>query len=623
MAARKCLLILLVLTSCFTIFTHPLTGQTTNRQALIWYKTALDAEDENSKIEAYLKAIEIDPNFVEALYNLGILYRKIKEFDMAEKYLNQAYNARPEFIKKEFKAQILYDLYTVFKIKGKLKEAEESLRGALFLTKKPSFLSKLYFELGRILYQQQKYEEALNYLNTGKKYDKKTRPYFDNLIKIINEEKELQKLYEAVQTAEQKGDLQGAKSLLQRIIEIRPGFKNAEHLLARIDSLLRIDAQDRELNNQYREALNYLEKGDLETAVVMLEKIAEISPDYKDVQSRLQQVRQQLKEKQKQEQLEKAYAEGLEAMSMKNWTKAIIALEQVLEIDPEFRDARKRLKQAQNSLEKESTESILAKYYTQGVEALQKEDLASALLAFEKIKKINSNYRNVKTLIKQIEDRLRIELAPARPVQKRLVSSTQLDSLYQLAVAYLNSQNWAEAIATLEKIQQLRENYKDTNAKLAFARSKMENSKTEESGLLAKISNKRLFYVASTFLALLILPIFGILIFSPTVRARFHFLRGNYLKAVQIYEQILARHPERLKLYPALANIYLLLGRNDDRAIKIYKTILQLNLSTHLRDEINNVVAQKYLKEGRTDADAIEILENVLKSEHRKLSGPK
>jgi hypothetical protein len=67
-----------------------------------------------------------------------------------------------------------------------------------------------------------------------------------------------------------------------------------------------------------------------------------------------------------------------------------------------------------------------------------------------------------------------------------------------------------------------------------------------------------------------------------------------------------------------LANIYLLLGRHDEQALKIYKAILQLNIATPKRDEINTIVAQNYLTEGRTDSDAIEVLENALKAERLK-----
>jgi hypothetical protein len=73
-----------------------------------------------------------------------------------------------------------------------------------------------------------------------------------------------------------------------------------------------------------------------------------------------------------------------------------------------------------------------------------------------------------------------------------------------------------------------------------------------------------------------------------------------------------------VKLYSALANIYLLLGRNDENAIKVYKMVLQLNLNTRHRDEMSTIVAQNYLTEGRTDSDAIEVLESALKAEQRR-----
>ena len=105
---------------------------------------------------------------------------------------------------------------------------------------------------------------------------------------------------------------------------------------------------------------------------------------------------------------------------------------------------------------------------------------------------------------------------------------------------------------------------------------------------------------------------------SPVARARLHLMRGNFATATLIYEGLLARNPGKVKLYPVLANIYLQQGRSDENAMKVYKTILQLNLTTAYRDEINAIVAQKYLTEGRTDSDAIEILESALIAEQRR-----
>jgi tetratricopeptide (TPR) repeat protein len=115
-------------------------------------------------------------------------------------------------------------------------------------------------------------------------------------------------------------------------------------------------------------------------------------------------------------------------------------------------------------------------------------------------------------------------------------------------------------------------------------------------------------------------PAAGFVVFSPATRARLHLLRGNYIAAAQLYEKILQRRPGRVKLYSLLANIYLLMGRQDEQALKVYKAILQLNIATHKRDEINTIVAQNYLTEGRTDSDAIAVLESALKAERLKLN---
>jgi len=130
-----------------------------------------------------------------------------------------------------------------------------------------------------------------------------------------------------------------------------------------------------------------------------------------------------------------------------------------------------------------------------------------------------------------------------------------------------------------------------------------------------------LLYPIGAVLAIMLLPALGLLFFSPTRRANFYLWRKNYPAATRIFENMLKRHPKKANLYAPLAELYLRLGRNDERALKVYQTVLQLNLPTRRRDEINAALAQKYLAEGRTDTDAIEVLEMALKVESRKLSG--
>ncbi|NUM75992.1 hypothetical protein HUU40_16640 [candidate division KSB1 bacterium] len=96
----------------------------------------------------------------------------------------------------------------------------------------------------------------------------------------------------------------------------------------------------------------------------------------------------------------------------------------------------------------------------------------------------------------------------------------------------------------------------------------------------------------------------GCIALLPTVRARWHHLRGNYAAAAEIYERLLARHPERLQLYPALAEIYLLLPRADEHALQVFRKVVRYNLESPNREAIDEILMQKRLAEGGVQAKA-------------------
>lgn len=146
-----------------------------------------------------------------------------------------------------------------------------------------------------------------------------------------------------------------------------------------------------------------------------------------------------------------------------------------------------------------------------------------------------------------------------------------------------------------------------------------ETATTGIDSLPHRISSKP-FLLGPFFAALILLSCFVFLISLPATRARIHLWRGNPAAAAKIYEHKLQQNPQKVKLYLPLANIYLKMQRKDENAIKIYKTILQLNLATEEREKFSEMVAQKYLAEGRTDAEVIEVLETALKAESRKQS---
>jgi len=56
------------------VVSEPVSAQSQNPQALTWFSLGLKEADAMKKVVAYKKAIELDPLFVEAIYNLGLAY---------------------------------------------------------------------------------------------------------------------------------------------------------------------------------------------------------------------------------------------------------------------------------------------------------------------------------------------------------------------------------------------------------------------------------------------------------------------------------------------------------------------------------------------------------------------
>lgn len=611
----------LALATYAALATIPAAAQSTNPTATHWFKTGLSEKEPQKKIQAYQNAIEFDPLFVEALYNLGLAYKQQGDYQSAELYLRKAYAAKPD-TKNELKLQILFEMATTYKRLGKLKYCEESLRRANSLATDPAMKAIVLLELGRLLYEQNRYEEAVAELHEGEKLSPANQEHFKKLIQLAGSATELQRLYAAAEKAKASGNLKEAKALLEQIRAKSPGYKNVEAKIAELDSLLNAETKKTTLAAVYEQAQKYAAEGKLEMAIASYENLLQQAGNYKDAKSKLETARQQLEQEQRNEKLEEEYANGMAALKTRNWTRAILAFEKVLEMDRTFRDARKWLAEAQSGLDRESTETIIARYYTDGVAAMNRNDLGGALAALEKVRKINPNYRNTAGLLAEVESVLQKKTAPGFTASG--AASVNLDSLYQSALTALAREDWMQAVVTLEKVQLLKPNYREAVDRLAQARAHLSwaEKPAVEKNLQRGVADAApgagdqgyIYWGAG----LVLVTVLGAVALSPANRARLHLLRGNYPAAASIYENLLARHPTRVKLYPALANIYLLLGRKDEKALKIFKTLLQLNLAIKNRDEIISIVAQNYLTEGRTDSDAIEVLESALKAEQHK-----
>lgn len=309
------------------------------------------------------------------------------------------------------------------------------------------------------------------------------------------------------------------------------------------------------------------------------------------------------------------YYAGMAAYNRRHWTHAILTFERILAVDPNFRELSKKLATAERNLKREKTENILSRYYQDAKLALERDDFGWARRALEKINRLNSNYRDVPALLAEIEAIASRSNDTLQTAERFNGDAALQDSLYQAGVRAYGQGEWLQAVVNFEKLQLIAPTNVEFNSRLALAWEKLLHTQTSAAN---QDTHERRLPVGMALASIIAVSLFCFIGFRPTARARFELWRGHEQAAAAIYEKLLTQNPQRIKLYAPLADIYLRLGRNDERALKVYKSVVHFNLATARRDEINGIVAQKYLTEGRMDTDAIEVLEGALQSEMRK-----
>lgn len=589
-----------------------------NPQAMRWFKAGLKEKDPQKKIAAYAQAIELDSNFVEAYYNLALAYRQVRDYERAEQLLQHALATDPAATQNDTKLQITYELAATYKATGKTKQYENTLLEARALTQEHGLRNQINLELGRHYFEQQRYEEALGILRENGQLSGAEAEEYRGLVQQVERTKALEQNYAAALQAKNAGNAANALALFEQVRAAEPGYKDVEKQIAEVNAALQTGSRKQTLAALFEQAQKYERENNLEMALASYESLLNLDGSSLEARTKYQAAKQQLEKQQLAENLETEYEAGMNALRTRDWIRATLAFEKVLALDANYKEARSRLAEAQKALDRESKDTIVARYYAEGVAAINRKDLGEALVALERVSKLNPQYRNTEKLLRDLEASLSQTAATTAAPS---ASPVNVDSLYQAALTAENAQNWMHAVITFEQVALLAPNYRDVAARLENARKQLKLSESAQTLKPQTESPSAPFWEnlgLGTLALILGLPVLGLIVFSPASRARYHVLRNNYSTAAAIYERILQRHPERTKLYPALANVYFLLGRRDVQALKVYKTILQLNLSTQNRERINAIVAEHYLTEGRTDSDAIEVLENALKNEQNK-----
>jgi tetratricopeptide (TPR) repeat protein len=149
------------------------------------------------------------------------------------------------------------------------------------------------------------------------------------------------------------------------------------------------------------------------------------------------------------------YVQGESSFLLENWENAISNYQAVVNIQPDYRDAAKKLDQARRSFNHE-------RYYTQVQNAMEKKDWEHAIGIIVKIQGETPNYKDVDTLLLKARD------------QKYLAE------LYEEAQRDASNDQWQDVFIALDKIFAKDPSFLDPLDLRKTATEKMNEHKAEE-----------------------------------------------------------------------------------------------------------------------------------------------
>ncbi|MFQ5627183.1 MAG: tetratricopeptide repeat protein [bacterium] len=340
-------------------------------------------------------------------------------------------------------------------------------------------------------------------------------------------------------------------------------------------------------------------KGDFELASLLLAMFQEENNDASD--STMQAERDALQKSLEREKalLRRLYDYALAYEQDENWQMAAAVYENLLVLG-EFKDARTRLLAVLPRLKIASNSIDLQKKYKEGLIALQAQDWLIAMVAFENIIEIDPNYRNAYTRLKEAQAALAEDdesegklysnghtkpgIEENRPdikssndfiLNRSTPPASDLEALYDQALQYINRQDWRRAYHILNILESENPSFKST----------IHLRQLVEKNLAAKGNEFSNYWIFGLMSAIVLLV--GFSGFSPMFRAGLFALVGQHQRAVHIYEKLLFENPAQVRIYQKLGVLYLKIGLQDGNAIRVFTMIKRLNLRSSYRQKMD------------------------------------
>lgn len=241
-----------------------------------------------------------------------------------------------------------------------------------------------------------------------------------------------------------------AQQLLTRLEEMEPGYRQANRLLATVQSQLDRLEEERQHQEQiaalYDQAASSAKLGHWAQALAMMDKICTLEPEFPDPHDIATKARVEVE---RQDRLEALYEQGRAAYDSQDWPKAQANLQALLEEEAAYRDAAVLLTAVE-------TQQDLAHLYAQAREEHRAGEWQGVVDTFARITALEPDYPDPESLL---------------PAAKRALAEqwrrAELDDLFSQAVQAMDAGQWAEARSLLAQIQEEEPGYREVEPLLA------------------------------------------------------------------------------------------------------------------------------------------------------------
>lgn len=392
--------------------------------------------DFDEKIKFFQQAIAIDSSLVEAYVKLGQAFFHVEKFTQAHKILRVALNRTTQT--PAYKTQILIELASIERKKRQYEQAVAYLLQAKQNAADNNQQGLIYYELGTVYMFLAQFEAAAKVLEQG-----------------------------------------------QYILpEMSKKFQNA----------LALALSEGKIEIWYRKANRQVTAKKWHPALVLFEKIADISPDYKDTQSRLIEIRRHLTEKIQETNLDEIYALAITQLLKKDYSRAAVAFQRIVDVAPQYKDVVEKLKIAQAKLAPFAQKMMYQHYYDLVVEAMREKKWVNAILYCELILAENPNYRDIPALRKKAERFLRLEdenwiedslyfneaTSFFENPQALTDSAAGIRAFIQQGMAAMRDNRWNDAVFALEEALALGAAPDSLKRQLTFVRSQLQQAENQQ-----------------------------------------------------------------------------------------------------------------------------------------------